>query len=215
MRGFRLLPIVLSLSLLAGTATAAAPPEVLDAGRTGLPRMLRAIPEKDLQSYGFSDRRETSRATLGEPFRLYTLEPEAIIACAQGRTSLLEAQPTNRWLFPVLCDDRPRTTLAVAYLDGAWQAIEIGGLSPVPQMLELARQWPAAQGYRLRYILVLPGGAQLVEVAHESTSDLVPLESTARALGLLGEGEVYDYPLMPASEIATALEPIVRAGRLE
>ena len=221
MRGSRVVPSVVGVSLLIGVAAFAlpyddpAPPEVLEAARVGLPRMLRAIPEQDLGFYGFADAPELPRATLGEPFQLYTLDPQEIGDFAQGRIALLETHPTNRWLFPVVCDDRPRTLLAVAYLGGAWQAIEIGGLSPAPEMRELARQWPAAQGYRLRYIQVFAGGAQLVQVANEELADLVPLESTARALGLIAPDETYDYPLMTPDEIATALEPIVRAARSE
>ena len=221
MRGSRLVPSVVGLSLLIGVAAFAlpsddqAPPEVLDAARVGLSRMLRAIPENDLGFYGFVDSQELRRATLGEPFRLYTLDPQEISDLARGRITSLETHPTDRWLFPVVCDGRPRTVLAVAHLDGTWQAIEIGGLSPVPEMRELALQWPAAQGYRLRYILVFASGAQLVQVANGELADLVPLETTARALGLIAPDETYDYPLMTPDEIAAALEPIVRAARSE
>jgi hypothetical protein len=220
MRGLRVFPIVI-VSLMAGTGALAlppneeVPPQALAAAREGLPRFLQALPAQELEHYGFGDPRELSRATLGEPFRLYTLDPQDIFDCARGRLASLPERPTNRWLFPVICDARPRTILAVADLDGAWRAIEIGGLSPAPQMQELARQWPAAQGYRLRYIQVYPGGTQFVQVAKDDMTDFVPLETTARVLGLLGAGEPYDYPLVPPDEIAAALEPIVRAGLSE
>jgi hypothetical protein len=219
MRGLRVLPIVvLSLASAAGAFALPpdeAPPEALAAARDGLPQFLQAIPEQDLEHYGFSSARELSRATLGEPFRLYTLDPSDIFECARGSLAAMPERPTNRWLFPVICDARPRTILAVADLDGAWRAIEIGGLSPAPEMRELARQWPPAQGYRLSYIQVYPGGTQFVEVAQDDLIGLVPLESTARVLGLLGAEERYDYPLFPPDEIATALETIVRSGLSE
>jgi len=221
MAGFRVLPIVVALSLLVGTAAFALtaveeiPPEALAAAREGLPRFLQALPEQELEHYGFGDHGELSRATLGEPFQLYTLDPYEVIGYAQGSIGSLVERPTNRWLFPVVCDGRPRTILKVAEIGGVWQAIEIGGSSPAPQMRDLALQWPAAQGYRLRYIQVYPGGTQFVKVAQEGFSGLVPLESTARALGLLGPDETYDYPLLPPDEIATALAPLVRAGLAE
>ena len=221
MQGFRVIPIVVALSLAAGTVAFALPsddqipPEARDAGRAGLPEMLKAIPEKDLAFYGFADPQEFSRVTLGEPFRLYTLDPQEIIDFAEGRAGSMEERPTNHWLFPVICAGRLRTVLTVAYLDGIWQAIEIGGPNPAPEMHELALQWPAAQGYRLRYIQVFAGGAQFVQIANGESSELVPLESTARALGLIAKDEIYDYPLVAPDDIATALEPIVRAARSE
>jgi hypothetical protein len=215
------IPIVVGLSLVAGAVAFALPsddlipPEVRDAGRAGLPGMLQAIPERDLAFYGFADPQEFSRTTLGEPFRLYTLDPEEIIDFAEGHLGSMEERPTDHWLFPVICDGRPRTVLTVAFLDGNWQAIEIGGPNPAPEMRELALQWPAAQGYRLRYIQVFAGGTQFVQVANGESSDLVPLESTARALGLIAKDEIYDHPLVASHDVATALEPIVRAARAE
>jgi hypothetical protein len=221
MSGCRVTVLALSLFLLIDAGARAlppagdVPPEALAAAQQGLPRFLRALPEAELAHYGFDSSRDLARATLGEPFRLYTLEPEDIFAGARGSAAAMEGRATNRVLFPVVCDDRPRTILTIAEIDGIWQAIALGGLSPAPQLLELERQWPAGEGYRLRYIQVYPGGTQFVQVAQEDFHGLVPLESTARSLGLLGPDEAYDFPILPPDEIAIALEPIVRAGLSE
>lgn len=201
--------------VLALPPAADVPPETLIAARDGLPRFLRALPEAELTHYGFDDSRDLPRASLGEPFRLYTLAPEDVFAGAQGNVAAMEGRATHRVIFPVICDGRPRTLLTVAEIRGSWQAIEIGGLSPAPQLLELERQWPAAEGYRLRYLQVYPGGMQFVQVAQENVFGLIPLETTARSLDLLPPDETYDFPILPPEEIAIALEPIVRAGLAE
>jgi hypothetical protein len=220
MRTPRWVPIVLAL-LLPGTCARAllpaeeVPPEALAAAREGLPQFLQALPGEELSHYGFDGRAETLRAVLGAPFRLYTWDPAELLAYDEGRIAALAEIPTNHVLCPVLCDGRPRTVLTVGEIDGAWQAIAIGGPNPTPQMLELARQWPAADGYRLRYIQAYPGGSQFVLVAEEGYSGLVPLESTARSLGLLAPDATYDYPIVPPDDVAAALAPIVRAGLSE
>jgi len=191
------------------------PPEAVPAARGGLPSFLRALPDSELTHYGFDGAPELARATLGQPFRLYTLEPDDVFAGAEGRVTAMEGRATNRVIFPVICDGRPRTLFTVAEIRGSWQAIEIGGLSPAPELLELERQWPAADGYRLRYIQVYPGGMQFVQVAQEGFQGLVPLESTARSLGLLAPDESYEFPILPPDEVAIALEPVIRAGLSE
>jgi len=213
-RIFLLVSTVILCITAIGQATYAAtvPAEVIDAANGGLPKFLDLIQADDVRHYGFDNPAELSRVVLGNPFLIYTLWPDDILAFAEGRAVDLPIRPTSMWQFPVLCDGEVRTLLTVDLMDGRWEAVKIGGLAPGPEMAGLAERWQESGGYDLKYVHVFQTGSQFIAVTREKTTRFVPIEWTARALGLLHEEEEFRYRRMNPSEIIPVLAPHVRAN---
>lgn len=117
---------VQSLESLAGPEAK----EAVAAARAGLLRFLAAIPEGEAASFGFADRAERDRATLGVPYRVWTSDAQANGIAA-----------TDEWRFPVIVDGTHRALLTVAQLQGAHRAVDLGAavLSRELGALESAR----------------------------------------------------------------------------
>ncbi|MBU1700719.1 MAG: hypothetical protein KJ927_13130 [Candidatus Eisenbacteria bacterium] len=186
------------------------PKAAIHAAQQGLQRFLDLIPPGELGHFGFQDRGELSLAALGEPFMIYTLTADEILADAEDLSRMAGIHPTGVWQFPVVAAGSPRTLLTVDQMPDGWEAVDLGGLSPAPEMEVLVARWPASDGYQLRYLFIYQTGSQFVWVTGKGESQLVPLEATARSLGLLDEGSRFEYRPMPLSEAVAILAPYVR-----
>ena len=212
-------PIVVGFALL-GLAMLACPgwadpvpdQEILKAAQEGLPRFLAAIPPEEIESFGFHNQEELGRATLGEPFLIHKMLPNDIFEYAEDGWASDLIRPTHTWLFPVICDGTPRTLLTVAPMSGRWGAVDIGGLSPAPEIQELKTLWPASQGWELSYVLVYQTGSQFMMVSRAGLDYIVPIESTARLLGIVPDGKPFQYELKGIPEIVDALVPFVHSA---
>ena len=200
------------LAIHAPSYAGIAPPEVQDAAREGLPMFLSSIPHSHLRAFGFDDEQEINRATLGIPFRIHTMSSSEILAFAEGERTPPAIRPTSMWQFPVLVDHIPRTLLTVDLMGGNWQAVDLGGLSPALDMGKLRRRWPTSDGYELKYVCIFQTGSQFIWVTNEGISSLVPLEQTARLLGVVGEEESFEYIFMNLADVTSVLAPLVRAS---
>jgi hypothetical protein len=214
---FRAFCAILTAALLAATlsgpSAAEALPEGLEkAARDGLPEFLKEIPPGEIEHFGFHNPGELERATVGKPFLVHFLHAGEILGYSDGQLGTLSARATTQWEFPVLCDGVPRTLLTVDHVDGSWEAVGIGGLSPAPELEVLRERWPEDQGHELRYVCVLQTGSQFIQVVGKGVDAFVPVESTARALGILAEGEPFDYTPTSIDELVPVLAPLVRAN---
>lgn len=189
-----------------------APEAVVAAAHDGLQRLLGAIPPGELEHFGFRTHAELAQASLGKPFMVYTMYPQEILACVEGKSKEVSIHSTSMWLFPILADGTPRTLLTVDRMPGKWEAVDLGGLSPAAEMEELAARWPPAEEYQLKYVQVFQTGSQFVCLTKGDNSRLVPLEGTARSLGILGEREVFQYHPMDIPEAVSILAPFVRSA---
>jgi len=204
--------VITILLMPCGLAATDAPHAVVAGAEAGLPEFLPFIPENELFRFGFDDKTEPLRSQLGEPFKIYTVHPDEILSCAAGERAELTLLATDMWQFPVLCDGTVRTLLTVDLMEGKWEAVDLGGLAPANELAALAEQWPRSAGYELRYVKVFQSGSRFVAVIGDGETRLVPLEPTARALGLLGETERYDSRPREVTAVADALAPHVRAN---
>jgi len=191
-----------------------APEAVLAAAEVGLPKFLGFVPLDELEHYGFRDAAELNRASLGSGFLVHTMMPVDILAFADGDADGVPVRATRMWLFPVMCDGTPRTLLTVDWMENGWEAVNLGGVSPGPEMIELAGRYPESAGSELAYVRVFQTGSQFVMVAAEGRSRLIPLEWTARSLGMIEADEPFFYREMDISEVTAFLAPHVR-GSLE
>jgi len=160
------------------------PAEPRTAAAAGLPVFLGKIPPGMEPSYGFVDRAQLDRASLGAPYELWALDPRRLDGPA---SEVLVA--SDEWRFPLLCDGEMRSLLTVARKDGRWTAVDFGGAALAEEVGRLERG-QTATGPLLRRALVrlhqlradvlalAPGGARLEDAT------FFPLRSARAALEL-------------------------------
>ena len=205
--------LLAGLLLLSGVPHAEPVPEgVAAAAEAGLERFLPKIPAGEEAFFAFADRDEIDRATLGEPFRVFTLHPQDVIDFADGRAGEPAIRETQLCQFPVMCDGTARTLLTVDWHRGQWAAVDLGGRSPGPELIQLRAEYPPEEGYALTYVHVFQTGSQFILLKRDDLTYLLPLESSARALGLAEETEPYEFALMEMAEVALTLAPHLRAA---
>jgi len=142
-----------------------APPEAAEAARAGLAPFLQSIPASDLEGYGFGPGDKLEEAGLGEPFQLYTITPQALLAAGPETTVGSLLSPTGTWFFPVELEGVPKNILTVAETDGAWAAVGIGKAGLAREFSAVRKQWsPSGNQPRLvavfqasAYFFTLPG----------------------------------------------------------
>lgn len=130
------------------------PIEAHIAAQEGLHIFLRAIPGPELTDFGFSSQTEIERASLGSPFRAYTIPYETLAAYTGEQKTLQMIVPMNTVIFPVLVDEQPRTSLTVNLIEGSWKAISLGGGRLAKQAANLKSLYPTTEGYALKYLTI-------------------------------------------------------------
>lgn len=185
-----LLGVLLALSLPLAARADSPPSEVLAAAQTGLPVFLKSVSMADVTEFGFRSLQELAGATLGEPYQVYMLTPDALKSYQSGArlTSLLSK--LNRWEFPVLIGGEPRTMLTVELMRGKWEAVSMGGLD-LPRNLDSARKaLPAlaatkkAGGYSTKLVQVVQVHASFVALESADGDYLVPIMTRPQTIGL-------------------------------
>jgi hypothetical protein len=114
---------------------AAATPE--EVAQQELPRWLAIARNDDVKHYGFKNEQELQAATLGSPYQVSLLSPEAVQAY-QPNQRVAAIIDNQAWkVFPVLVNGEARGLLTVAQLDGRWQAVEFSSLEQSRQLVRL------------------------------------------------------------------------------
>lgn len=201
-----LIALILSASSISREA---APEEVVQAAMDGLDPFLDAIPDRDLEHYGFADSEQLLQATLGEPFRVYTIIPDKILNYSQEMKLSSLISPTSLWFFPILYRGKARTILTVDFVNDEWKAVAIGSSGLARQLEKVEDMWPESEGHDHQFIRIYQAKSDLVAVSKKGTSELVPLESAGMALKLkkVIKG---DYGLYSPGEVIPKLIPVVR-----
>ncbi len=102
------------------------PEQVAEVARQGLPNWLQHV-GAEYRRFGFKDARELELATLGTPYEVYALSPQAVQAYKPGDRVAELVTPLHTWEVPVLVHGEARGILTVAYHDGRWQTVQYGG----------------------------------------------------------------------------------------
>lgn len=176
--------------------------KVKQAAEDGLDRWLGAIPEQDMEHYGFSDGASFDGVTLGQPYCVHTLTPEALksIQVDTDMSGLMTA--TNMWFVPLLQDGQARCMLTVDLMPEGWRAVAIGDLQVSRDLVDLQRQYA---DYDQAFLRVFQATADFLVVERDGQVQLAPFESSRRALGLTGTGQ-----LLETVAVARQLAPIVQ-----
>ncbi len=139
---------------------------------------LSKIPVGSELIYGFNDRAEFRRTTIGSPYRVFTVSPEALSGTLVQDRDYLTA--VDEWKFPVLVDGRSRALLTMGLVNGTWQAVELGSAHIARELdgLEQGRSFEQKVLFRLYQlecdfqILVAKGNAIADGVAAPLKSSL-------------------------------------------
>lgn len=114
---------------------AAATPE--EVAQQQLPRWLAIARNDDIKYYGFTNEQELQAATLGSPYQVALLSPEAVQAYQPGQRVAAIVSDQAWKVFPVLVKGQARGLLTVAQLDSQWQAVEFSSLNQSRQLVRL------------------------------------------------------------------------------
>ncbi len=180
-----LFALLIAMSLFAMPVTAEeAMTQAREAAVSGLGAFLDAIPEQDLKHFNFSDPSELALAELGDPFRVYTIPPEAILDYTPGTSIGKIVSPTSLLLFPVISRGETRTLLMVDEVAGEWKAVGIGSSGLAKQWEGVIAAWPSAKGYEHTFIRIFQATADFVLLSRDQETKMIPLESGRVSLGL-------------------------------
>ena len=116
--------ISILLMLFLNRAYAEIPGGVYNAAELGLSRMLVSIPQGYELRYGFVNREEFAKATIGIPYQMYTIHPDLMKDTVTITDDMITS--AEEWRFPVICNGSIRALLTVAKVKGQWQAVDIG-----------------------------------------------------------------------------------------
>ena len=100
------------------------PVEAWRAAEAGVERFLERVPRGSEHFYGFHDRAEFARVSLGEPYLMMAVVRRDDTGGA-SRTPV-ETKPLDEWRFPVSVDGSLRCLLTVANMPDGWRAVGIG-----------------------------------------------------------------------------------------
>jgi len=206
------------------------PADVRTAAEQGVSRFLDAIPDDDLNRFGFTKEAELSQTTLGHPLPVYTIEPLRILDY-QGEEDIAGLITSmDSWLFPVVCGGSYRVLLTVAWWEEEWRAVDLGASHLATEIEQIIQSWEGLIGRlptdenepegseesqkqalnNLKLIRIYQANCDFLLVSEDGASYLIPLQGTARALGLVGLGESYAHGVMNTAEALTRLTPLVR-----
>jgi len=187
------------------------PPEaVVVAAEKGLARYLNAIPENQLEDFGFTNKEEFAGTTIGSPFRVYIIPATQILSFKDGDDLCSLIMPTSLWLCPVICSGRARVLLNVDLMGGEWRAVGLSASYLASEMEGVAGYLAKFEGYERKYVRVYQAGSEFVLMSRDKECRLIPLRSAALVLGLARKGETYEYGTIAPSEAISRLAPIVK-----
>lgn len=122
--------LIIVVCLIVGmTSTALAdepPPEVRRVAQEEAPHWLGLVRKAPAEHFGLTDPNQVERAELGEPYEVYTIEPDRLQEYDASTVVSTMLSKANRWLFPLLIDGKAQFFYEIALFDGEWQPVSIG-----------------------------------------------------------------------------------------
>jgi hypothetical protein len=98
--------------------------------------------------FGFKENDSLDQACLGEPFKFYQFNKEAILNYTKNSDVSSVLVYVDQWYFPVMIGNNARTILIVSKMKGLWKAVSFGGRTTFAVELDkIRKQWPLEQGY--------------------------------------------------------------------
>ncbi len=100
--------------------------EILGAANRDLMMYLEAIPEINIQSYGFQSGVQIYDARLGTPFQIAVINPHKVLYADNNSSFTSISEKTLLWYVPVLVNGNICCLLLIDRFNGKYQAVSIG-----------------------------------------------------------------------------------------
>ncbi len=198
--------LVLFLLLPGITPAATPPPEAVAAAEAGLTRFLSEIPPSELVNFGFAEGEANDEARVGNPWELYTITPDALLAAGEDTDVESLISPTGLWYFPVILDGTARAIIKVDRVEGDWEAVAFGSSPLAGELEKISGQWPKAGGYTPRLIAVYQAAAYFFTVPEKNSRNLTPLTFDGIGFGGYLQKSLPEYSA--TAELSELLVPL-------
>ncbi len=109
---------------------------------------LDKIPPSYESQYGFRNRAEFSRASIGTPVQVFTIHPDSIKNGIDLKRKYLI--PLDEWRVPVLVDGEYRSLLTVSKVNSTLTAVELGGALLAKELEQFRKNHPGGRKVMLR-----------------------------------------------------------------
>ncbi len=183
--------------------------EILAAANMGLINIAAAFPSSELKQMGMLSQDELSKATLGEGFQIYTIDPETLINDTVRDLNEM-AFPIGNWRFLIKIQDNSTAIMTVEQTNDGWEAVKIGASFLAHEIDKTMNAWPKSEGYAIRFIRIFQSNSDFIEISkNDSIVGFVPLTSAIVAMNI--EKKQFDpLKLKNSEEIINKLRPIIK-----
>ncbi len=185
------------------------PPEAVAAAESGLARYLSEIPPGELVNLGFPPGADLSASRVGEPWLLYTITPDTLLAAAEDTDVGDLVTPTGLWFFPVILDGSSRCIITVDVMDGEWQAVALGRSGLAGELEKISRQWPKSGGYVPKLVAVYQAASYFFTVPELDSSNLTPLTFDGFGFGGYYQKSLPEYSA--TADLSELIDPLKAA----
>ncbi len=86
----------------------------------------KTFSEDQVQKLGFDSKADFKASELGTPFKLYTVNPDAMMGYQEGSKFEKIVTETNYWIYPVISSGENKALLWIMKKEDKWQVARIG-----------------------------------------------------------------------------------------
>jgi len=178
--------------------------QVRSAAEARLSEFLSLIPPGQENRYGFHSREDFGEATIGYPYRVFTVD---MPGTQTGRSA--GVKPLNEWRTPIIVRGQSRALLTVAKMDDQWEAVDFGGARLALELAECEERNVHSPRALQRGILRLFDSSCDFLLLYDQqypldNAGVFPLESARKALHRRG------LPVMESGSLQDFLPVIMR-----
>jgi hypothetical protein len=175
--------VELALSSIVSGASTNELAEVTRIADVGLRQYLIQIPKRELQTCGLPADVLPEQLSLGMPFHLHCILPNALTDATSVTATEQLLTPTTQYYIPVLVDGISRSVLIVDRVQGQWKAVSLGHAVLGTALGRILADWPENQGFHPKVVLVPQAKEVLFTIPEVSDTNLtrLPLDSVPRS----------------------------------
>lgn len=109
---------------------------------------------------------------LGEPFQVYTISTNNILAHSSTDDISTIIVPTTQWFVPVFIKNKPAAMLTVDYINDKWQVVGIGMSSLEKEMNSISANFKPGKGKNHKFVRIYPALTDLIAADKQGTNKL-------------------------------------------
>lgn len=122
--------------------------EIIRTASSSLKSFLEKIPLGSEEQYGFANSTEINEATVGKPYRVYTIHPDSIKrGNPEGKGYMI---PLDEWRLPVIVRDEYKALLTVTIVKNNLQVVDLGAKVLAREIRGFEKKHPQGQKMILR-----------------------------------------------------------------